>query len=199
MKVIGTNGKDKLNGTAKADYIEGRGGNDTLYGHGGNDQLMGGAGNDQLYGGAGNDRLNGGAGNDSLQGGAGDDILIGGPGRDTMEGGAGSDTFVFRKMSDFAPGQTFGDFDSIMDFEVGRDKIDLRPIDPKPGTAGDQAFSVVNQFNGDRGELMINSLGSGSGFYYIVIDVDGDINPDAVFVVNMKLTTMNLSASDFLL
>ncbi|MCC7320346.1 MAG: calcium-binding protein [Rubellimicrobium sp.] len=69
-----------------------------------------------LSGGAGGDLLAGGAGNDSLSGGAGDDILMDGAGQDRMSGGAGADIFVLAE-----DGQT----DTITDFDVSRDRIDL--------------------------------------------------------------------------
>ena len=53
---------------------------------------------------------------DSLDGGLGDDTLIGGEGNDTLTGGDGADTFIF--------GAGDGD-DTITDFDVGNDVIDL--------------------------------------------------------------------------
>ena len=53
---------------------------------------------------------------DSLDGGIGDDTLIGGEGNDTLTGGEGADTFIF--------GAGHGD-DTITDFDVDNDLIDL--------------------------------------------------------------------------
>jgi len=88
---------------------------------GGDDILYGGAGNDRVFGKAGNDELCGEAGDDLLVGDDGDDLLWGGLGNDTLiddnfSGGSGNDTFVL------AAGQGF---DTILDFQVGRDKIGL--------------------------------------------------------------------------
>ncbi len=69
--IIGSNGKD---------YIEGDAGNNSLSGEKGNDSLLGGAGSDILLGGDGNDDLHGEAGNDILVGGIGNDVLDGGDG-----------------------------------------------------------------------------------------------------------------------
>ncbi|WP_300075180.1 M10 family metallopeptidase C-terminal domain-containing protein, partial [uncultured Ruegeria sp.] len=51
-----------------------------------------------------------------LDGGSGNDILTGGSGNDTLTGGSGSDTFVFKEDS----GK-----DTITDFNVDEDFIDL--------------------------------------------------------------------------
>ena len=64
--VIGSNGRDRLRGTAKADVIVGLGGNDVIEARGGDDLVCGGAGADALKGGAGADRLLGEAGADRL-------------------------------------------------------------------------------------------------------------------------------------
>ena len=55
-------------------------------------------------------------GNDFIKGSRSDDVIIGGAGNDQIAGGTGSDTFVFRA----------GDgHDTIEDFEIGIDRIDL--------------------------------------------------------------------------
>ena len=74
-----------------------------------------------LVGGAGVDTLDGGAGKDALSGGAGNDVLIGGWGADRLAGGAGADIFLFRDAAD----STRGARDTIIDFTVGTDRIDL--------------------------------------------------------------------------
>ncbi len=129
-------GNDVLNATG--------GDGNTLYGDavtmsggskGGNDVLSVASGsNNKLYGDAfemkdnaqgGNDILNGGTGDDELYGDAefadatttgGNDILNGGGGNDTLNGGGGADDFVFEKGS--------GE-DTILDFLIGEDEIDL--------------------------------------------------------------------------
>jgi Ca2+-binding RTX toxin-like protein len=78
--------------------------------------MLGGAGDDQLTGTAGADQILGGAGNDQLRGGDGADVLVDGAGADQMWGGAGADVFVLVR-----DGQT----DTIRDFELGIDRIDI--------------------------------------------------------------------------
>ena len=86
-----------------------------------NDIIFGGDGSDRIGGKAGNDILSGDAGDDLIYGDDGDDILMGVTGNDVLVGdnfsnGGGSDTFVFGN----------GDgTDTILDFEVGIDRIGL--------------------------------------------------------------------------
>ena len=91
---------DTLAGDRRDNHLDGGPGNDTLFGGpgGGDDTMIGGSGNDRLFGGQGNDKLQGGLGNDRLTGGPGQDVFI------------------------FAPG-TYED--TIADFTLGEDKIDL--------------------------------------------------------------------------
>ncbi|MEM8676423.1 MAG: calcium-binding protein, partial [Cyanobacteria bacterium P01_G01_bin.67] len=129
--ILGTDGNDRLKGTAEADLIFGFGGADRINGLDGNDIISGGDGldhlngndgNDSIFGGYRTDRINGGAGddllsgdggNDSVRGGAGDDLLLGVSGNDTLVGEAGSDTFVFGngdgtdRINDFDPSEDF--------------------------------------------------------------------------------------------
>ena len=114
--LIGDDGNNSLWAHAGNDTIQGGAGNDNLRGYGGDDVLFGGTGNDGLQGNIGNDTLNGGAGNDSLLGNEGDDILSGGEGNDRLEGSQGADIFVL--------GLGLGR-DSIVDFELGTDRIGL--------------------------------------------------------------------------
>lgn len=66
VTIRGTDGNDKLFGTAKRDVIHGGLGNDAIYGSGGDDVICGGDGDDQIAGQAGNDLLDGGNGNDRV-------------------------------------------------------------------------------------------------------------------------------------
>jgi serralysin len=112
-----TSGDDTLLGTSGNDVIDGLAGNDAIGGNGGNDFLRGGAGDDAI---------SGNAGDDSLYGDAGSDILNGGTGNDSLNGGAGRDTFTFSA--------SFGD-DTINDFTVGFDSINLEALNVADYTA----------------------------------------------------------------
>ncbi|MEM7061675.1 MAG: pre-peptidase C-terminal domain-containing protein [Cyanobacteria bacterium P01_B01_bin.77] len=130
--LTGTDGDDMAAGNLGDDIITGGAGDDILRGDlnsrspqdgipGGNDIIFGGEGNDRIGGKAGNDILSGDAGDDVIWGDDGDDILMGVTGNDILIGdnfsdGGGSDLFVFGN----------GDgTDTILDFEVGRDRIGL--------------------------------------------------------------------------
>ncbi|MCX7286646.1 MAG: calcium-binding protein, partial [Rhodobacterales bacterium] len=69
-----------------------------------------------LVGTTGGDMLLGGDGNDLIQGAEGADIITDGGGGDTLSGGAGADVFVLTAD---------GTLDSITDFQLGIDRIDL--------------------------------------------------------------------------
>lgn len=116
VMTVGSTGADTIDGGADTDIIFGAEGADDLDGAGGVDWVFGGEGDDTIDGGAGNDRLFGGEGDDTIDGGEGDDLIFGGEGDDTLTGGTGSDTFLY------APGH--GN-DTITDFAVDEDKIDL--------------------------------------------------------------------------
>lgn len=108
-------------GAVGRNIIEGSPNIDTLVGLDNKDDLIvAGAGSDRLGGLGGNDALYGQDGNDLLWGGDGDDLLRGGLGNDTLIGddfpGVGRDTFVL------AAGEGT---DTILDFQVGNDFLDL--------------------------------------------------------------------------
>jgi RTX calcium-binding nonapeptide repeat (4 copies) len=92
--IVGTPGRDVLNGTRRGDVIVALAGNDAINALSGNDVVCAGAGNDRVTGGLGADRIAAGAGNDRIAGGAGVDTLLGGAGLDTLLGGAGRDVLT---------------------------------------------------------------------------------------------------------
>ncbi|MEL6765117.1 MAG: calcium-binding protein, partial [Cyanobacteria bacterium J06607_6] len=130
--IAGQGGSDIIAGGLANDIILGGDGDDVLRGDlnsrnpqdgsaGGNDIIFGGEGSDRIGGKAGNDILSGDAGDDFIWGDDGDDIIMGVTGNDVLvgdnfSGGSGSDLFVFGN----------GDgTDTILDFEVGTDRIGL--------------------------------------------------------------------------
>ncbi|UTW59771.1 matrixin family metalloprotease [Kordiimonas sp. SCSIO 12603] len=117
-------GRD-TNGTTLNDVLNGEDGNDEIFASFGNDSVFGGAGNDTIFGGSGNDTIDGGsgdddifnsAGNDTVTGGSGDDTLRANAGDDQLTGGDGSDTFFFTAG---------GGQDTVTDFNVQEDILDL--------------------------------------------------------------------------
>ena len=67
---------------------------------------------------------------DTIIGGAKADTITGGGGGDTLTGNGGHDTFVFKAVSDSAPGVTGGHahYDTITDFTHSADHIDVAAI-----------------------------------------------------------------------
>ncbi len=108
-----------------------------------------------LQGGAGRDVLTGQGGDDVLRGGAGDDIIRDGAGEDTMTGGAGADTFVLS----YDEGA-----DTITDFTVGEDKIDLSGW-PMVRSKGQLTLTITdNGFRVTYGDEVLTVISSDGDF-----------------------------------
>ncbi|MEM9090302.1 MAG: TIGR03118 family protein [Cyanobacteria bacterium P01_F01_bin.53] len=150
LDTVGTDQPESLVGDSNNNAIDAGGGDDTVAGDLGDDILLGGngddvlrgdrnsrstqdgepGGNDIIFGGEGNDRIGGKAGNDILSGDAGDDFIWGDDGDDIIMGVTGNDTLVGDNFSDGSGSDLFvfgnGDgTDTILDFEVGIDRIGL--------------------------------------------------------------------------
>ena len=85
---------------------------------------------------------------DDFTGGDGDDIIEGGTTDDTLTGGGGADTFVFDQDSGH---------DTITDFTVGTDKIDLSAFTDISATWG-----IIGYQAGDDAVLMLGFNGGGT-------------------------------------
>ncbi|MDR6288298.1 Ca2+-binding RTX toxin-like protein [Inquilinus ginsengisoli] len=144
----------------------------------------------QFTSGAGADTANGLNGDDTLSTGAGNDVLHGGRGADTLTGGAGTDRFDYDLVleSNLASGK----IDSITDFAVGIDDLDLTDIDANNiASDGNQAFIFIGGagFSGVRGQLR-----AVSGV------VEADVNGDGVADFRVLLTNGAVAgAADLLL
>jgi len=128
--------------------------------------INGTGGNNTLNGTANNDVINGLGGNDTINGNAGNDTITGGTGRDLMTGGAGAD--IFRYTSTVESGTTLNTRDTITDFQVGIDIIDVSAIDANTRAGGNQAFTFIGtaaftalgQVRYTPGLLQFNSTGN---------------------------------------
>ncbi len=133
--VDGGGGFDTIQATANGTVIglKDLSGVETITGNGFANVAIQGGGGPQLFdfsgvtltdiafidGRSGQDTLIGSSGNDDLRGDAGADSLSGGAGNDTLTGGSGADVFVVANGADT---------DVLVDFERGRDSLDLTGI-----------------------------------------------------------------------
>ena len=108
---------ESVAGGLGSNTFTGTSGNDVVQSYDGNDVFTLGEGADSAFAAGGDDSLDGDGGNDGLDGGAGSDTLDGGTGNDTLKGGSDADTYLF----EVGDGQ-----DTITDFAIGSDLIDLR-------------------------------------------------------------------------
>jgi Ca2+-binding RTX toxin-like protein len=127
-----------------------------------------------LMGRAGDDLLRGDYADDRLSGGEGDDRLEGGAGQDRLTGGADADVFAFRSIRDSS---VTAHADRITDLEA-QDTIDLRGIDAKDLKDGNQAFKLVDAFDGHAGRLVL-TYDAERDVTWMEMDVDGDSQADA--------------------
>jgi endoglucanase len=167
----GTQGADRLGGSAAGDTILGRNGRDRIDGGAGDDRLAGGSGTDRLSGGDGDDALFGQGGADRLNGMAGDDQLIGAGGHDVLSGGAGRDALMGGAGHDRASGGAGRDVlfghegDDILTGGAGADLLlGAAGTDRLSGQAGD------DQLGGGAGNDRLTGGAGADGFVF----VDGD-------------------------
>ena len=189
--LVGNEGDDVLFGQAGDDNLHGREGNDYLVGYTGADRMKGQAGNDTLEGGADNDRLEGMDGVDSLFGGANNDMLVGGGDNDYLFGGNGNDYLdggdKFDQMTGEAGEDVFafvGNWrhDRVMDFENGKDILNLANQHLKvPGESDLDAF----------GKLTILQDGAD-----VVISITGDTY-NSITLVDTSLSYVDVTDFDF--
>jgi hypothetical protein len=180
-----------LFGDAHSNNLLGHHGDDTLSGRKGADTLIGAQGKDRLDGNDGDDLLEGNGGGDKLQGAAGADTLVGGFGRDIYRGGAGADTFVYAN-GDINVGPPR---ETIRDYELGVDTIDLSGIDANGVLAGDPDFIWLDgaKFTGTAGEATFRVVNAG---VILIMDLDGDKIADLGINV---LDVTDIAAGDLVL
>jgi Ca2+-binding RTX toxin-like protein len=161
---------------------------------------------------------------DTLKGLAGNDVLVGLGGRDVLYGGTAptpelltpsfdvhidASLDVFRYISATDSGTTASSRDLIVDFESGRDHIDLSAIDARVGLGGNKgasysfsgnnAFSFIDtdDFSGVAGQLRYEHTGIGRTSATIV---EGDTNGNGLADFQIELSGRKvLDAGDFIL
>jgi Ca2+-binding RTX toxin-like protein len=194
VRLDGEESSLRLDGVAEGDlrpshFVFAGADSERIAGTDGGDDLFGAGGSDRISGGDGNDRLFGEDGRDVLLGDGGRDTLVGGAGLDRMDGGGGDDRFVFQDLSD----STVADSDVVLNFRGG-DRIVLSGIDAEEGTAGNQAFTVVEGGFDAEGQLRVRELGGGESL--VLLNVEGSGGTDARIRVE---TGRELSDVDFVL
>lgn len=132
----------------------------------------------------------------SITGGPGNDSVFGGLGNDTLSGSGGDDHFVFNTKLN---GTT--NVDTIVDFVVGHDKIDLSKTVFKAmgaiGVLNPDAYNSGGFINGqDLTDRIIYNTSTGALYY----DADGSGNksPIQIAVIGTQQVT-GLSSTDFLI
>lgn len=142
---------------------------------------------ENAIGGAGNDVIVGNSADNTIKGGGGNDIIYGSDGQDTLWGGSGNDTFVFSELSDspvLSP-------DKIMDFESGKDKIDLSLFNQTDESH--DFIHFVEHFTGQAGEALL-SYDVQHNLSELALNINGNATPD--FLV--QLVGKADAATDFI-
>ena len=110
--------------------------------------------------------IEGDASRNRLTGGAGPDLVIGGRGRDILSGGEGKDIFLFQAMNEAG--------DTITDFTVGEDVIDLAGLLGAMGLSGNapiQEGVITFMSQGDSTYVMVDADGAGPARPEILVEV----------------------------
>ncbi len=124
----------------------------------------------------------------------GDDVINASQVRDIMAGQAGADEFGFSDGT-FSFG---GGRDEIIDFESGKDVINLSAIDCDGSVLnGDQAFSLVASFTGVAGQATVKYFADGN-YTLVAGDIDGNGKADLQIEVNGTLNTGGAGPGDII-
>uniref|UniRef100_UPI003CFB4940 putative Ig domain-containing protein n=1 Tax=Pseudomonas sp. DC3200b2 TaxID=2804669 RepID=UPI003CFB4940 len=146
--------------------------------------ITGTSGKDTLTGTTANEQLVGLGGADVLNGAGGDDILVGGAGADKLTGGAGADIFRLSARTDSYRTSSTSYADTITDFVVGVDKIDL------------SGLGYTGLGNGYNGTLYLQYSSSSNTTYIKNYEADASGKRLELALTGNLLKT--LKASDFI-
>jgi Ca2+-binding RTX toxin-like protein len=180
-RLNGENGADRLNGGLGTDRVRGNLKNDFSRGGRGNDTLWGGNGRDTLRGNRGNDKIAGNGQIDRILAGLGDDVITAGAGADRIRTGGGSDRIIYKSANHGV--------DTIFDFDVARDQIDLRRVfDGSEYGRSDRFGAYVRLVDGSGGTILrVDSNGDAAGGFVRLAILEGvaanSLNPTTNFLV----------------
>ena len=136
------------------------------------EHVYAGSGDDTVYGNGADNLLFGHYGDDLLVGQGGDDTLIGAAGSDVLVGDQGNDLFVFSRGGEY-------DWDVVIDFTRGEDKIDLSHFDTIDSTLDIKWY----QYQTGTGLNAALNLTEHGGSYILLAGYDYDYlyNSDFIF------------------
>lgn len=204
---VGITGQDSFDGGSGYDVIRAGANNATLNWDGSIVDVEaisgGGFANVKILGGTGADAIDlsgfaldsisvidGYSGNDTITGSTGADMIRGGVGVDTLAGGLGADIFDYDRVAESSKASGS---DTITDFDVSSDKIDLQTIDANSKVAGNDSFTFIGgaAFSGAAGELRVEQVG---GNTFVLGDTNGDRHADLSIILtgNHDLTAANV-------
>ncbi|SLN71521.1 Poly(beta-D-mannuronate) C5 epimerase 7 [Roseovarius albus] len=131
-----------------------------------------------------NDTIDGGAGDDRIYGQEGDDLITGGLGDDYIEGGIGEDVFSITEN---------GGFDTIGDFVIGEDLLDVSTLPDGSGGLVDTSNVTVTS-DGEAGSILTFSNGEQVRLVGVATDqLDTDAELEAIgipcFAAGTKIGT----------
>lgn len=212
--LIGLAGDDWLNGNAGADRMTGGVGNDIyvvdnardvvieLAGEGTDDGIVTYLGSYTLgaeveglaYAGSGNFTGIGNSLDNVLVGNGGADTLVGGAGADELWGMAGADRFVFQDVAE----STVTASDTIADFLVGTDKIDVVGVDAIAGGTNDSFAFVGSAAFTAAGQIRVEA-DTANNVTRVLFETNGDGIADMQILLTDASLATTLTAADFLL
>lgn len=187
--IVGTDGDDRLAGTAGADVIVGLGGDDEIFGAKGNDIICGNAGADRILGGPGRDLIIGGYGDDRIIGSEGADDLRGGKGDDFISGRTGADIIRGDQGADRIAGNLGEDTCTVQNIDIQVTNCESGNSQTRSGT-GDavaqfdlpSSFSVVQHcFSADNcddyyvARVFVDGAGSFDSLGVTALAADGSV------------------------
>jgi Ca2+-binding RTX toxin-like protein len=159
------------------------------------------------------DTITGGTGADTIIGGDGIDKIVAGTGYDSMTGGAGADVFGFAGATSAGNDAAIGGFDTITDFLVGTDKLQINAVtDAVSGqqagvqtavtalAAGSTAAQIVTAMSNASTTNLGVSFATFGGDTYVLYETTGAgttfVVADDIFIKLSGVTTIPVFAND---